>query len=211
MANRDLIAGTNITLDATVANELTVNGAGSLDAFDTDGWADNRQWFSAARGTGTTEPNWQNMGNGQFAYNFTAGEELFANYHVNHDYAVGSNAYPHIHFLVDSTMTAGQQITWSFNYVIAKGHSQGESLTVPETTITMTYTATGTEVAGEHLILECSDLDAFPLKEPDTIIMSRVRLVSENVTGSIYGLMCDLHYQMDRHATINKAPNFYGG
>ena len=199
----------NGELGLSVRTKLNQLIAKSNDNLAEIGWSDNRQWFSAARGNGTTEPAWVNMGNGQFAYSFTTGEELFANYHVNHDYARGTNAYPHIHFVLANTPIAGQQITWSFNYVVARGHSQGDSLTAAETTINMTYTATGNEVAGEHIILECSDVDAFDLIEPDTIIIARVALESANVTGAIYGLMCDLHYQMDRHATINKSPDFY--
>jgi len=173
------------------------------------GWNDNIQWFSNARGNGTTEPQWRDMGNGHYGYNFTTGEELFINYHILHDYKQGTNAYPHIHFIVDQTMTAGQQITWRFGYVIAKGHAQGQSLTVAETTFDMTYTATGAEIAGEHLLLECSDLQAFDVIEPDAIVSARVELISENVAGLVYGIMCDLHYQTDRHSTLNKAPDFY--
>ena len=173
------------------------------------GWKDNIQDFSSAKGNGTTEPTWWDIGNGQYAYRFTVGDELFVKFHVTHDYKVGTNAYPHVHFLVTQTMTAGQQITWSFNYVIARGHQQGDSLTGAESTVTATYTATGNEIAGEHIILEVSDEDAFSLIEPDTIIMMRVRLDSENVAGDIFGLLCDLHYQVDRIATLNKEPDFY--
>lgn len=173
------------------------------------GWNDNVQWFSAARGRGTSEPAWSDMGNGHYAYNFTTGDELFVHFHVLHDYKRGTNAYPHIHFVVDQAMTAGQQVTWRFGYVIAKGHQQGESLTAAETVFDMTYTATGAEIAGEHIILECSDLQAFDLIEPDAVAAARVELISENATGKIFGLMCDLHYQTDRHSTLNKAPDFY--
>jgi hypothetical protein len=174
----------------------------------TNGWKDNIQWFSAAQGNGTSEPTWRNMGNGQFSYEFTVGEELFVVFHVNHDYALNTNAYPHIHFLTDSTQTVGSQITWRFAYVIAKGHSQGQSLTASETIIDMTYTYTGSELAGEHIVLECSDAQAFDLIEPDTIIMARCQLLSENVSGRIYGLCADLHYQADRNVTISKSPDF---
>ena len=173
------------------------------------GWNDNIQWFSNAKGNGTTEPRWQDMGNGHYGYNFTVGEELFANYHVLHDYKRGTDAYPHIHFIVDQTMTPGQQITWRFGYVIAKGHQQSQSLMGAETVVDMVYTATGDEVAGEHIIIECSDEQAFDLIEPDVIISARVQLLTENVSGSIYGIMCDLHYQTDRHGTTNKSPDFY--
>lgn len=174
------------------------------------GWNDNVASFSAAKGNGTTEPVWSDTGNGHYNFKFTAGDELFIVFHVMHDYKQNTNAYPHVHFFVDQTMTVGQQITWQFGYVIAKGHQQGQSLTGAETIIDMVYTATGTEIAGEHIILECSDIQAFDLLEPDSIVSARVELLSENVVGNIFGIMADLHYQTDRHATLNKAPNFYG-
>ena len=173
------------------------------------GWSDNIAFFSAAKGKGTSEPTWEDIGNGQYAYSFLAGDELFVHHHINHDYRLGTDAYPHVHFLVDQTMNAGEQITWRYAYVIAKGHAQGQSLTAAETIIDMTYTATGAEVAGEHIVLECSDVQAFDLIEPDTIVMARVDLLSENVTGKIFGLVADLHYQVDGITTVNKAPNFY--
>lgn len=173
------------------------------------GWNDNIQWFSSAKGKGTSEPSWEDIGNGHYGYLFTVGDELFVHFHVLHDYKQGTNAYPHIHFIVDTAMDAGQQITWRFGYVIAKGHQQGESLTAPETVIDLTYTATGLEVVGDHIVLECNDTQAFDLIEPDAVILARVELVSENVTGNIFGLLCDLHYQTDRHSTLNKAPDFY--
>ena len=175
----------------------------------TAGWTDNISFFSAARGNGTTEPVWKDMGNAHYAYHFTTGDELFAHFHILHDYKQGTDAYPHIHFLVDQTMTAGQQITWRFGYVIAKGHQQGQTLTGAESTFDMTYTATGLEVAGEHIILECSDAQAFDLIEPDTVLMGRFELIAENVTGRVFGILGDLHYQINGIGTLNKAPNFY--
>ena len=173
------------------------------------GWEDNIVQFSSARGRGTNEPVWSDMGNGHYNFLFTLNDELFATYHVKHDYKLGTNGHPHVHFLVTETMTAGQQITWRFGYTIAKGHQQGESLTGAETIIDMTYTATGLEIPGEHIILECSDEQSFDQREPDTLISGRFELISENVTGDIFGILGDLHYQTDRHGTLNKAPDFY--
>lgn len=173
------------------------------------GWNDNVQMFSASRGTGTTEPVWRDIGNGMYAYHFTDGDELFVAFHILHDYKVGTNAYPHVHFIVDETMTAGDTVVWNIGYVLAKGHAQGDSLTATETVITLTYTATGNEVAGEHIVLECSDEQAFDLIEPDSILMVRAEMATTTISGRVFGILCDLHYQTDRHSTKNKAPNFY--
>ena len=174
------------------------------------GWKDNIQPFSSAKGKGTAEPLWEDIGNGLYAYDFAVLDELFVIFHVNHDYAQGTDAYPHIHFLNDTVQTVGATVTWRINYSIAKGHSQGQSLTtIPTTTMDLTYTYTGTEVAGEHIIVECSDLDAFDLIEPDTVIMMEVILQSSTAVGKTFGLMADLHYLADRDYTPSKSPDFY--
>lgn len=175
----------------------------------TQGWKDNIQFFSTAKGNGTTEPVWSDTGNGLYGMLFTAGDELFVPFHVNHDYAQGTNGYPHIHWLNSTTMTVGATVTWRIQYTIAKGHSQGQSLTGTPATFDMLYTATGTELAGEHIITECSDAQAFDLIEPDTVIMMGVKLQAKTTLGNVFGILGDLHYQADREVTPSKEPNFY--
>mgnify|MGYP000680904861 CR=1 FL=1 len=205
-----------IVMEGTgIESILDVRGKKSSDSSDNVsvlGWKDNIAPFSTAQGNGTTEPVWEDIGNGNYAMNFTTGDELFVQFHVDHDYALGTKAYPHVHFICQQAQTAGTTVTWEFAYRIAKGHSQGDSLiTAPRTTILLTYTYDGTEVAGEHIVVECSDLDAFDLIEPDTVIMAGVTLLSETASGKIYGLMADLHYQSDRETTPFKSPNFLTG
>lgn len=177
-------------------------------AIEGGGWEDNIQYFCTAKGRGTDEPTWKDMGNGLYNYKFDAGDELFVPFHVTHDYIIGSKAYPHVHFLVDEALPAGKTIVWSFTYTIAKGHHQGQSLTGATTAINLTYTSDGTEIAGEHLVVECSDLDSVDLLEPDSILTAGVKLVSEDVTGNIYGIQCDLHYLSSSAATTSKEPPF---
>lgn len=173
------------------------------------GWTDYLMPFSAAKGNGTTEPVWADTGNGLYAYKFTPGDELMTTCHVNHDWAQGTLGYVHMHWFVDSTLTAGQQFTWRVNWMCARGHSQGDSMTAATTTFDMVYTATGTEVAGEHIITECSLAQAMDLQEPDTINKFKFELLSENVTGNIFAEQADLHVEIDRIGTKNKSPNFY--
>ena len=175
----------------------------------TQGWKDNIQFFSTAKGNGTTEPVWSNIGNGLYGMLFTVGDELFVPFHVNHDYAQGTNGYPHIHWLNSATMVASTEVTWRIQYTIAKGHAQGQSLSGAATTFDMVYTATGSEVAGEHIITECSDAQAFDLIEPDTVVMMGVKLQANTAGGNVFGILGDLHYQADREVTPSKEPNFY--
>lgn len=173
------------------------------------GWRDNVQAFSAAIGTGTTEPNWENIGNGLYCYRFTNAEELFVSFHIDHDVLVGGKTYPHIHWMPTVNMTVGQTLTWELTLAVAKGHHQGERLTATTTTLNLVYTADGTELAGEHMILECTDLQSFITPEVDSAIMMKCKYLTGTYTSPVYGVMADLHYQVDRNATPNKAPNFY--
>ena len=175
------------------------------------GWNDLVAYLNNSNAAGLNPPSWKSMGaNGHYGLHFTAGESAFATFHILHDYKVGTLAYPHVHFLVNIALTAGDTITWLLSYTIARGHHQGESLTGTRSTISMTYTADGTEVAGEHLILECSDAQAIDLLETDSLVIMEVEMDAASVTGTeeIFGLMVDLHYQSDGTLTKEKAPGF---
>lgn len=173
------------------------------------GWRDNIRPFMTAKGAGTAEPTWSDMGNGIYGMKFTAGDELFTQYHIDHDYAKGTKAFPHIHFISTVAENAGASVTWRYSYVIARGHAQGESLTAATQSIDITYVYTGNEVAGDHIVVECGEANAIELLEPDTILIAGVKLQAEDAAGSIFGIMSDLHYQVDRLSTRRKAPDFY--
>ena len=177
--------------------------------YNETGWVDNIMAFSSAQGNGTTEPNWENIGNGMYAYRFTNNEELFVYFHINHDIKPDGLTYPHIHWIPSVAMNAGETITWELEFVVAKGHHQGEVLNGSTTSLNLLYTADGTELAGEHMILECTDLQAFTTPEPDSVVMMKAKYTDGTYGQPVYGLMADLHYEVDRNATPNKAPNFY--
>ena len=172
------------------------------------GWKDLIARFASQKTNITNEPTWEDTGNGIFMYSFVDGNEVFAQYHVGHDYKLGTKAFAHIHFFSQATMAVGETVEWTFKYAIAKGHQQGESLTVPTTDIIMTYTADGTEVAGEHIILECSELQSFELYEADTVLITSTAKTGGTHSGKIFGIMADIHYQSDHETTVSKIPDF---
>lgn len=173
------------------------------------GWKDLIAPFASSKTRETTEPSWEDIGNGIFLYRFTDGEEVFAQFHIGHDYKQETLAFPHIHFLPKEEMAVGETVEWQFIFTIAKGHQQGDSLTVAPTVIDLVYTATGNEVAGEHIVLECSELQAIDLIEADAVIVARIVKTSGTYAGKVFGIMADVHYQSETETTINKSPNFY--
>lgn len=172
------------------------------------GWKDNIIPFGLA-GKANQAPTEVTDSIGWRRLSFDEGDGVYVDFHVNHDYARGTDAYPHIHWMPTSTMTAGQTVIWEFSYIIARGHQQGDSLLATPTSMSIVHTSDGTEIAGEHMVTECRDIDAFDLIEPDTVISCKVERGNGTYNSAVYGIMSDLHYQADRDSTINKSPDFY--
>lgn len=194
--------------DSIAKTKLETTVQDTLDKVDAVGWKDNIQNFSSSKVGGVSPPQWADIGSGMYAWRFDVGDDIFVTFHVNHDLSMTNrDGFLHIHWLSDSALTAGQTLTWRCEYVIAKGHSQGQSLSSALTTIDIPFTADGTEGAGEHIVTETST--GIDLIEPDTVIMVKITLQSSNVSGDVFGILADLHYQADREHTPNKAPNFY--
>ena len=176
------------------------------------GWADLTAILNNSNAAGLSPPAWKSMGaNGHYGLHFTAGESAFCVFHVPHGWA-GTLSYPHVHFLVDIALTAGDTITWKLHYTVARRgheHHTGESLTGARTTLTLTYTADGNEVAGEHIVIE-DDTQTIDMLEVDALVIMEVEMDAATVTGTeeIFGLMCDIHYESDGMLTKEKAPKF---
>lgn len=164
---------------------------------------------------GTNSPTWTSFRNGLYAYAFpsTKMTEVFSTYHIDHDYAMGTKVFPHLHFTVNSTVSGTVRI--GFEYSVAKGHQQSVgSIFNATTTIYVNIDINGATDRYKHFVAEVSELDAIPstLLEPDSIVMMRIfrdHTVANNYTGNIFGLQADLHYQVGRLFTKNKSPNFY--
>lgn len=73
----------------------------------------------------------------------------------------------------------------------------------------ITYTSpVGGTIAGNHIVSEASDAQAYSLKEPDTVILAEIQLLSKTFAGNVAGIQADLHYLSDREVTVGKKPNF---
>jgi len=176
------------------------------------GWKDNIIPFERVKtGELVNSPLWVDTGNGLYGYMFSDEEdnEIFADFHINHDYKENSPIFPHIHWIPLSTSTGN--VRWEISYVIAKGHQQNESLTEPLSTIILDVNGKG--VVGEHFVTEVTELQTFTCSEADIVVRVRVRRLGTDAAdtfyGGVVGLMIDFHYQSDKDFTYNKAPNFY--
>lgn len=180
-----------------------------LDARTHTGWRDNVVQLSL-RG-GPTEPSMQQFRDNIYMLAFSQFDvqEGFASFHIDHDYALNTNLYPHIHWSCNTSAIG--TVRWGFEYSIAKGHQQ-QAFPSP-TTVYVEQTTDGTPY--KHYIAEVSDLNSISGAgiEPDTIILLRVfrdaTHINDTLDAQAFGICLDLHYVVDKAATKNKRPNFY--
>jgi hypothetical protein len=211
----ELLANTQMDF-LGINNEFNMNANADFRVDSVFGW---RDLFGPieVRGGGSS-PEWDVFRNGISAYYWrpTGGaRSAWVNFHIDHDYAVGTKAFPHIHFAV--TTTDGGNVRFGIEYTVAKGHQQASGSVFGPTT---TVFVQGTVVAGgadqfKHFVIETSEADAIPATqlEPDSMILMRVFRdtgVAGNFAGNVFVFQADLHYQIGKFATPNKAPNFYG-
>lgn len=186
---------------------------GNFDDLDTRtklGWRDNVIEMTIREGL--TAPQMTEFRDQLHLLAFPAGAmtEVFGNFHVDHDYALGTALYPHIHWTTNSATTG--TVRWGIEWTLAKGHQQMSF--GPTTTVYVEQASTGTPFM--HYIAEVSDANAIPGTnvEPDTFILMRVfrdaAHPNDTFSDQVFGIALDLHYQADRATTPNKAPNFYG-
>lgn len=204
ISTEDLKVGTTGLPDSTTDHKIQTDGI----VLHQRGWRDLVAPFTSTS-PGGAAPTLTTMTNGVRLYRFGVGDSVHASYHVDHDYAPNTTAYHHIHWFPEAAMAEGESVTWRVSYVVAKGHDQGGNMLAARTDIDMTYTApVGGTAAGTHIVTEASDLQAYSLEEPDTVILAEVELLSKTFGGNVAGIQADLHYLSDREVTKNKAPDF---
>lgn len=174
------------------------------------GWRDELAPISGARIPPASAPTQTNFGSAgslqrkEFA--FAVGDYIYVSpFHTQHDVKPNSTAYFHVHWTTDGTSTA--TVRWELNVQRALGHNQA-AFGAPTQLLLTAQAASGT--AYQHMIVE--DATGVTLYEPDELFFVTLRRVTNggtDNTDNVFGLMCDIHYQVDRLATRNKAPNFY--
>ncbi|MBE0438280.1 MAG: hypothetical protein IBX57_00740 [Gammaproteobacteria bacterium] len=178
------------------------------------GWVDLQSDITV-RGQGVNSPTWSQFRSGIYAYDFEAGktQECWSNFHIDHDYAMGTPVYPHIHW---SPKTTGiGTVRWGFEYTVAKGHSQASGSVFGPTSIVYAETVITQDSQYTHFVTETSEVSAIPPSnlEPDSLVLMRFFRDASNDTypGSVAAFKVDLHYQAARFSTKNRAPDFFNG
>lgn len=172
------------------------------------GWRDISADLNV-KASGTTVPTWAVFRNGLYAWRFSATSmnEIQVNFHLNHDYALGTPIYFHVHWSSASSPIGTGNVRWGFEYIIAKGHGQetfpASNIVYVEQSISTTY---------QHMVAEISTGITSASLEPDSLVMVRIfrdaTHANDTYPNPTFILTADMHYQANTFATKNKAPNF---
>lgn len=154
------------------------------------------------------------------AHQFVANvSDAYVDFHIPHDYVMGSEIYIHVHWSHNSTLVTGGTVTWGIEAMYSKGHNQaafGEPVLI-------TFAQPASSIQYQHLIAETAastpggsavQLDT-SLLEPDGVIQCRVYLDSNDMTvsGGVapdpFVHFVDIHYQSTSIGTKQRSPDFW--
>lgn len=201
------LTSTSTTTENVLAHTLIQKVAGDY------GWNDITSFIDTRNGGNA--PSLTTYRDGIKLWEFSAGvtKEVFSNYHIDHDYKIGTVVYPHVHWTPNTTSTG--TVRWGFEYTVAKGFQQSSGSDYAATTTVYVEQTIDANSQYRHFTAEVVLADAIPSTnlEPDAIILMRVfrdaAHANDTFPDPVYLTSIDLHYQVERASTKNKAPDFY--
>lgn len=210
----DLRDGLNLMVPKTQNAGIKVDSLGTPSY----AWHDLHSTLHTNPDEPTTKPSFTYYQGNIHARQFDVNDEAFIEFHLPHDYVMGSDIFIHSHWSHTSATVTGGSVSWTFEISYARGHGQ-EAFSAPKL-ITVTQNASGVQFM--HMVAETSmtasteTATAFAnsIMEPDAVLMCRVYLSANNITDSVaqpapFLHFVDLHYQSTNVGTKNKAPGFW--
>lgn len=143
-----------------------------------------------------------------YSFSQSVTNELHFTFVIDHDYAIGSDLYPAVLWTSDSISQT--VVRWGIEYTIAKGYSQAQ---FPSTT-TLYYNDTCAGTAWTHQSAEFAAIDGPSVgAEPGAVLVMRIFRdggdAADTCASGALGLAVGLRYQVSRHGTANREPDFY--
>ncbi len=166
-------------------------------------WDDIRIPLSSIKRLGFSDPDWvqfQDDGAGSvgvyaLAFSNSVDEEVYFGIQIPHDWKLGSNICPHVHWSPSNTDTG--DVTWKLEYTISDiGGTFG-------TTTTIAVTQSGSGTAKKHQTADFPEIDMSVYTDPgDVSIILLCRLYRDVSDGDDYNADAfleetDFHYQKD--------------
>lgn len=185
-----------------------------LDTRTALGWRDNIVELKVDSSS-PNAPTLEAFRGGILCWKFPPNEltEAHSAWHIDHDYALGTKLYLHVHWACKTTNIG--TVRWGFEYTVARGHQQEA---FPATTTVYAEQATDGTAYMHHIaeVSEANAIDGADLNiEPDTVILVRLfrdgAHANDTLESDVFVSFIDLHYQADRATTPFKAPNFLTG
>lgn len=154
------------------------------------------------------------------AYQFDENDECFVNFHMPHDYLLGSDIFIHVHWSHASSTVTGGTCTWGFEIMFAKGFAQAAFnvpvlTTVAQSGATSQYihmvaeTPASTVGGSPGVLLDTDDLEVDGIFQVRLYLDSNDLETSDASTPKPFAHFVDIHYQSTGLPTINKAPDFW--
>ena len=214
-ANPIIAVDSTLNLNYLIINRASGYGIKVDNSIPTYGWRDILGNVTT-KNTGLNKPTYAiykgNIEQTQFPTN---SYETFE-FHIPHDYVLGSNIYLHVHWSHISTLVTGGTVTWGYEATYSKGHNQASF----GTNIIGTLVGNASNIQYQHIITEgqfstlggsASQIKLEDL-EIDGLILASVALNLNNMTGATpnpFVHYVDLHYQSTNISTKEKSPGFY--
>ena len=178
------------------------------------GWQDWIGFGFIAPSSAASRPDFIAFQNGIYAWAFddTTPQELWTNIHITHDWIIGSDVYPHVHWSHTTTPTSpNSTVRWGIEYTLAHGYSTAQFPTT--TTIYIEQDVDG-YAARTHHIAEVTMGNVIPgaSLEIDTVVLVRIFRdaghVNDTLTGDAFLHFVDFHYQSDGALTVERNAPF---
>jgi hypothetical protein len=187
-----------------------VFSSGKRSLTDNKGWHDIMGQIEK-RGVGASDPAWSQISSSAFyAYKFAVNDQVWVQWHIPHDYVLGTPLYFHAHWTRDGTNM--NPVKWEWTFADARGYGTGKFNFDTPTVVTAAEIPHVEKYA--HEITETEATSPTSYVEPDAILSCRIRRVANGGTDNtdgIFLLNADCHYQSHGNPTPYKRPDFYSG
>lgn len=211
----ELRDGANLMVPKTQNSGIKVDSTGTPSY----AWHDLHSTLHTDPSNPATAPSFVTYQGNIKSRQFDVGDEAFIEFHLPHDYVMGSEIFIHSHWSHTSSTVTGGNITWGFELLYAKGHNQQAFSSTP---VDVAVLQAAPLIQRQHMVAETSitsesgSATSFPVAvmEPDGILICRVFLDANNIQDSVtqpkpFLHFVDLHYQTTNVGTKNKSPSFW--